>query len=83
MKLVIPYAPTGDPGFLAYTSNHGGQYDIWVYNPRTGENKQLTNGLGDAFSQPIWSPDSSRIAFVGKNRIIYVYLCRDGFNCRY
>ena len=38
-----------------------------------GENKQLTNGLGDSFSKPIWSPDSSRIAFVGKNRIIYVF----------
>ncbi len=78
MKLVIPYAPTGDQGFLAYTSNHGGQYDIWVYNPRTGENRKLTNGLGDALSQPIWSPDSSRIAFVGKDRIIYVIYAATG-----
>ena len=72
MKLAIPYAPTGVPGFIAYTSNREGQYDIWVYNTENGENKQLTNGLGDSFSKPIWSPDSSRIAFVGKNGIIYV-----------
>ena len=78
MKLSIPYAPTGDPGFIAYTSNRGGQYDIWVYNPRTGESKPLTNGLGDAFSEPIWSPDSSRIAFVGKNRIVYVIYAATG-----
>jgi len=78
MKLGIPYAPTGDRGFLAYTSNRGGQYDIWVYNPRTGENRQLTNGLGDARSQPIWSSDSSRIAFVGKDRIIYVIYAATG-----
>jgi TolB protein len=78
MKLKIPYAPTGYQGFLAYTSNRGGQYDIWVYNPRTGENKQHTNGLGDAFSQPIWSPDSSRIAFVGKDRIVYVIYVATG-----
>lgn len=78
MKLSIPYAPTGDRGFLAYTSNRGGQFDIWVYNPRTGENRQLTNGLGDARSQPIWSPDSSRIAFVGKDRIIYVMYVATG-----
>ncbi len=78
MKLKIPYAPTGDPGFLAYTSNRGGNYDIWVYNPQTGESKQLTNGLGDAFSEPIWSPDSSRIAFVGKNRIVYVIYVATG-----
>ena len=28
--------------------------------------------------QPIWSPDSSRIAFVGKNRIIYVIYAATG-----
>ncbi|KAA0966208.1 LysM peptidoglycan-binding domain-containing protein [Sporosarcina sp. ANT_H38] len=78
MKLVVPYAPTGYPGFLAYTSNRGGQYDIWVYNPRTGENKLLTNGLGDVFSKPVWSPDSNRIAFVGKDRIIYIIYAETG-----
>ncbi|WP_186671015.1 LysM peptidoglycan-binding domain-containing protein [Sporosarcina sp. BP05] len=78
MKLGIPYAPTGYQGYLAYTSNRGGQYDIWVYNPRTGENRKLTNGLGDARSRPIWSPDSSRIAFVGKDRIIYVIYAATG-----
>lgn len=78
MKLVVPYAPTGHRGFLAYTSNRGGQFDIWVYNLRTGENKQLTNGLGEALSQPIWSPDSSRIAFVGKDRIVYIIYVATG-----
>ena len=78
MKLSIPFAPTADRGFLAYTSDRGGQYDIWVYNPRTGKNRQLTSGLGDARSQPIWSPDSSRIAFVGKDRIIYVIYTATG-----
>jgi TolB protein len=78
LKLVIPYAPLGDPGFIAYTSNHGGTYDIWVYNLRNGEKKQLTNQLADLESQPIWSPDSSRIAFVGKNRIIYIIYVHTG-----
>ena len=72
MRLVIPYAPLGGSGFIAYTSNHGGTYDIWVYNLRNGENKQLTNQLADSVSKPIWSPNSRRIAFVGKNRIIYI-----------
>ncbi|WP_078410156.1 LysM peptidoglycan-binding domain-containing protein [Priestia abyssalis] len=72
MKLVIPYAPPGDHGLIAYTSDHGGSYDLWLYNPRNGGNVQLTNGLGDSFSKPIWSPDSSKIAFAGKNGIIYV-----------
>ncbi|MDQ0246106.1 TolB protein [Bacillus fengqiuensis] len=72
MKLVIPYAPPGNRGLIAYTSDCGGSYDLWLYNPRNGGNVQLTNGLGDSFSKPIWSPDSSKIAFVGKNGIIYV-----------
>ena len=43
-----------------------------------GKIAQLTNGLGDVRSQPIWSPDSSRIAFVGKDRIIYVIYAASG-----
>ncbi|WP_172369090.1 LysM peptidoglycan-binding domain-containing protein [Sporosarcina jiandibaonis] len=78
MKLNIPYVPPGNSGFIAYTSNRGGQFDIWTYNLRNGENNQLTSGLGDLFSIPIWSPDSSRIAFVGKNRIIYVIYVTSG-----
>ncbi|WP_264737773.1 LysM peptidoglycan-binding domain-containing protein [Cytobacillus firmus] len=72
MKLRIPYAPPGGQGLIAYTADRGGQYDIWLYYPRTGENVQLTSGLGASFSSPEWSPNSRRIAFIGKNRIIYV-----------
>lgn len=78
MKLVIPYAQLGENGFLAYTANRGGQPDIWVYNTQNGESKQLTTGLGDTFSRPIWSPDSSKIAFVGKDQIIYIIYTATG-----
>ena len=72
MKLKIPDASASGSGFIAYTSNRGGEFDIWTYDLRNGENKPLTSGLGDSYSIPIWSPDSSRIAFVGKNRVVYV-----------
>jgi TolB protein len=78
MKLKIPYGSPGGSGFIAYNSNRGGQFDIWTYNLRTGQNLQLTNGLGDSFSNPTWSPDSSRIAFVGKNRVVYVIYVTSG-----
>ncbi|MBD1382498.1 LysM peptidoglycan-binding domain-containing protein [Metabacillus arenae] len=72
MKLMIPYAPPGDHGLIAYTSDQSGHYDIWLYNPRNGVTVQLTNELGESFSDPEWSPDSTRIAFIGENRILYV-----------
>ncbi|WP_269050279.1 LysM peptidoglycan-binding domain-containing protein [Sporosarcina sp. G11-34] len=78
MKLTIPSGSFEKRGFIAYTSNRGGQYDIWVYNLGNGEKRQLTNGLGDSFSSPVWSPDSSRIAFVGKDEVIYVVYVEDG-----
>jgi TolB protein len=72
MRLQIPYAPPGDSGLIAYTSNRGGTYDIWLYNPSNGLNVQVTNGLAENFSVPVWSRDSKKIAFVGKNVILYV-----------
>ena len=78
MKLKIPYKSIRGSGFIAYNSNRGGQFDIWTYNLRDGETKQLTSGLGESFSIPIWSPDSSRIAFVGKNRVVYVIYLSSG-----
>lgn len=78
MHLTIPYAPIGDAGAIAYNSNRGGQFDIWLLDLRTEENQQLTMGLGDSFSKPVWSPDSSQIAFVGKDAILYVIYVTSG-----
>lgn len=73
MNLIIPYAPPGDRGLLAYTSNRSGSYDIWMYNPSNGVNQQITNGLAESYSTPFWSPDSTKIAFVGKNGILNIF----------
>ncbi|KKK40004.1 hypothetical protein WQ57_01670 [Mesobacillus campisalis] len=72
MRLMIPYAPPGESGLIAYISNRGGEFDLWLYNPGNGVNRQITFGLGESYSVPFWSPDTSRIAFVGKNEILYV-----------
>lgn len=71
MRLVIPYAPPGEDGLIAYVSNRSGAFDLWLYNPSNGTNRQLTFGIGETYSIPYWSPDSSKIAFVGKNGILY------------
>ncbi len=72
MQLIIPYAPPGDRGLIAYTSNRNGNYDIWIYTPSNGVNQQITNGLAESYSTPIWSPDSTKIAFIGKNAILTI-----------
>ncbi|WP_332634834.1 LysM peptidoglycan-binding domain-containing protein [Halalkalibacter flavus] len=72
MRLIIPYAPLGDLGMIAYVTNRRGGFDLWVYNPRDGASLQLTNGIGASFSTPYWSPDSRKIAFVGVGGVIYV-----------
>jgi TolB protein len=78
MRLLIPYAPPGYQGMIAYTSNRGGSYDIWVYNPANGGNVQLTTSLGEYYSVPFWSPDSSKIAFIGRGGILYVVTIANG-----
>lgn len=66
MRLLI------DNGLIAYVSNYGGSSDLWLYDPHSAGHTQVTNGLASSLSEPFWSPDSRRIAFVGLNNIIYV-----------
>lgn len=71
-RLIIPYAPPGDQGLIAYTSSRGGSYDIWIYEPARGTSRRITQELGESFSIPFWSQDSRKIAFVGRGGILYV-----------
>lgn len=59
-------------GLIAYTTDRGGSFDIWLYRPQDGIHVQLTQGLGAEFSVPYWSPDSRRIAFIGNGNVVHV-----------
>lgn len=61
-----------DQGWIAYTSDRGGTFDIWLYRPQGGLHFQLTRGLGAEYSVPFWSPDNRRMAFVGMNHVVHV-----------
>ena len=78
MRLTIPYAPTGDEGLIAYTSGSTGHFDLWLFNPKNGRSRQLTNGLGDSLSRPEWSPNNQYIAFIGINRNVYIVHVQTG-----
>ncbi|MGN7761478.1 hypothetical protein [Paenibacillus sp. 22594] len=66
----VPHDPI--QGWIAYTSDRGGTYDIWLYRPQDGLHYQLTKGLGAEFTVPYWSPDSRRIAFIGIGNVVHL-----------
>jgi TolB protein len=59
-------APSPKPNttrLLVASSNHSGNWEIYLVQPDTGETKNLTNDKAKD-TQPAWSPDGKRIAFV-------------------
>lgn len=58
-----PAPKAGPPRVLVVSSSKGGNWDIYLVQPGTGEVKNLTDHKA-ADTDPIWAPDGSRIAFV-------------------
>ncbi len=52
-----------DGKWLAFVSDRGGGAQIWVMRTAGGEAMQLTRLKGGVAGEPVWSPDSTRIAF--------------------
>jgi Tol biopolymer transport system component len=51
-----------DGRFLAYSSDHGGKFDVWVQQVSAGNPVQITKGPGHHW-QPDWSPDGKYLAY--------------------
>ena len=63
-----------DGRWIAYYSDRTGEYELYVRaQDGTGDERQVTRGLGVWSFAPVWSPDSTRLAFGDKNqRLRYV-----------
>jgi hypothetical protein len=67
---------------IIYSSNRGGTWDIWTYNPEGSNHEQLTYKPGQEISPRI-SPDGSKIAYIygGNGDVSGLYIIdRDGTN---
>jgi len=60
LQIGATWSPDGR--FIAYSSDRGGKFDIWVQQVSGGDPVQITRGPG-ANWQPDWSPDGKYIAY--------------------
>jgi Tol biopolymer transport system component len=52
-----------DGSLIAFTSNRGGTFEIYVMRSNGANPRRLTR---DGGGQPCWSPDGSKIAFINR-----------------
>ena len=60
LQIGATWSPDGR--FIAYSSDRGGKFDIWVQQVSGGDPVQITKGPGHNW-QPDWSPDGKFIAY--------------------
>ena len=48
---------------IAFSSDRGGTYDLWLLTVATGELRQVTSALGNK-SEPAWTPDGAALVYV-------------------
>lgn len=63
---------------IAYISDRGGTFELWLYRPLEALHYPLTRGVAEEFSEPVWSPDGQKVALVGRRNIIHIIDTRIG-----
>ena len=64
LQIGVTWSPDGR--FIAYSSDRGGKFDVWVRQVSGGDPVQITKGPGHNW-QPDWSPDGKFIAYRSEN----------------
>jgi len=60
------FSPSGR--YIAYTSDESKEEEVWVFDRETGDRRRLTTHPSFK-SIDAWSPDSTRLAWTGDNRL--------------
>ena len=70
-EIGVSWSPNGK--HVAYLSDQSGEYEIYIRNQNGlgAEQRITTNGAIWRFN-PVWSPDSKKLAFSDKNQILWV-----------
>jgi len=64
---------------IAYISDASGEDEIWIIDQAgKGESKRVSSGHEAQLRNPLWSPDSNRIAFSDKDGKLFVVTVADG-----
>lgn len=73
MAIAIPYPPPAGPGRLAVLLNDGFQSYLGLYEPNTGDLSTMPVNQANETSRIFWSPDQTRIAYIGSSGIISIF----------
>jgi len=71
LQIGATWSPDGR--FVAYSSDRGGKFDIWVQQVTGGDPVQVTHGPGQNW-QPDWSPDGKYIAYRSEREEQGIYI---------
>lgn len=72
------WSPDGEQ--IAYISDKSGEFNIWLKDVFTGEERQLTKDLKTYIFDIKWSPDSKKIAWNEKGNTLYITDTDNGKN---
>jgi serine/threonine protein kinase len=67
-KKTVDEVEWADNGFIFYTSNRGGNYNVWAISESGGEAKQVTRGTGQEYGLAI-STAANRMVFSQRNEV--------------
>ncbi|MFV0544107.1 MAG: PDZ domain-containing protein [Marinicella pacifica] len=68
-EIATNWSPNGR--YVAYLSDQSGEYDIYIYDIKSKQHKRITTDGQIWRFNPVWSPDSEKLAFSDKDHILW------------